>query len=354
MAIKSIQLFNFRNYQARLFGLDPNLTLVTGPNASGKTNLIESLFVAATTRSWRASDRHLISHSQPSYRLLAKLTKDVLVVSFQTAPRLKRLSVNGKTTKPERFLGRLRVVLFEPQSLELLTGSPHDRRDWINRALALTSSSYWQDLTSYRRVLVQRNSLLRQGRRASIESQVFAWDVPMVELANRLYTARQKFVEFINHDLSTLYAKVAGQILPTSLHYQTQIDRENYASDLMTKLATNLTADIGYGATSVGPHRDDLVILFKGRPISQIGSRGEHRSVVLALKLLELKWQQASKGELALLLDDVFSELDKRRRQFLLDQVGAVQTVITATDKAGVGAYLPKSHSVIRLPKQNL
>ena len=129
MALESVKLRNFRNYLARHVWFDPNLTLVIGPNASGKTNLIEAVYVSATAKSWRTSDRHLISHRRPGYRLVAKLDKDDQTVSFRATPRLKQLLVNGQATKPERFLSLLKVVLFEPQSLELLTGSPLGRRD---------------------------------------------------------------------------------------------------------------------------------------------------------------------------------------------------------------------------------
>ena len=346
MSVTSLSLTNFRSYSDQTLALDPAITLVVGPNATGKTNLLEALFVLATTRSFRAKDTELVRHGQEFYRL--KMTQDgtEMALSYQGGLGATEKRVRHDNTPKSLIdhLGSLRVVLFEPNDLLLIHGSPERRRRYLDFILVQTAPRYAKTLSQYRRVLSQRNRLLSDWHGAT--SELFAWNVRLTELATEITTSRRQLVDHINELAGNCYTRIAGSTEPLRLTYHAAVEGD-FSAAFLQRLEDNLSRDTAAGFTTIGPHRDDFTISFKDAPITAVASRGEMRTVVLALKMAELAYiERQTEGRPMLLLDDVFSELDDSRRHFLLETLGGYQSVITTTN-ADVSDELSAKHTTI-------
>ncbi len=349
MTIEQLNLVNYRSYRDHRFGLHPNLTVVIGPNATGKTNLLEALYVLAQTKSFRARDADLIRHDQDFFRIEAGHADGAISLIYQpTAKPAKRLLYDQTKRPLVRHLGTLPVVLFEPGDLLLINGSPSLRRRYLDSILCQTDPIYLRALTDYGRVLRQRNSLLENFNIASVKDQIFAWDVNLTNLAAELYDRRQRFITYLNGVVGQSYDDIAGEAADLALEYLPSITVANYAEDFMTALVSNLTRDLAAGFTTIGPHREDFRVRFKNNDMMAIASRGEVRSAVLALKLAELGYleERLAKPPL-LLLDDVFSELDVSRRHYLTQKLPGYQTLITTTD-ADIAREIAQDHAIIK------
>ncbi len=348
MGISQLSLTNFRSYAEQTIALDPSTTLVVGANATGKTNLLESLFVLATTRSFRAKDAELIRHRQSFYRISAELDGTELAMGYQLGERgaEKRVRHSSVAKSLIDHLGTIRVVLFEPGDLLLITGGPDRRRRYLDFVLTQTDKRYAKTLNQYRRVLLQRNRLLSDWRGNT--SELFAWNVQLAQAATDIDARRRELVEHLNTLVRESYARIAGSTEPTGLAYVGSCPTgADYATNFLQQLETGLSRDIGAGFTTIGPHRDDFNITFKNAPITAVASRGEMRTVVLSLKLAELAYIEQHAGtKPLLLLDDVFSELDNARRRFLLATLGDYQAVLTTTS-ADVSEQLATAHTII-------
>lgn len=349
MALRQVELVNFRSYQYYRLSLSAATTIVVGPNGSGKTNLLEAIYVLATTKSWRAADRQLVKEGAVGFKLITAVGSHTLAVSFQADPRLKKAQINQRAYPPEKYLGRLQAVLFEPHGVEIIIGPPDLRRRWLNQILATTDRRYLDSWQRYRHLLVQRNRLLKSPP-SQVREQIFAWDLQLVELAASLVRARGLLLTDFNQQIGKLYRQMAGDVIDIKLGYQSPVGLDDYASGLLGLLAQNLNRDLQLGFTSLGPHRDDVRISFGGKPITQVASRGEMRTVLLALKLAEATWRESRTHQRPILLfDDVFGELDTNRRRFLLARLKGSQAVITATDAQGITRFLPTRHKLIKL-----
>jgi DNA replication and repair protein RecF len=224
------------------------------------------------------------------------------------------------------------VVLFEPNSLLLLNGQPDARRLYMDDLLEQLEPGFVATRKHYRRVLSHRNALLKHPPK-DIEQQIFVWNVRLSELGGHIARERAKLVEQLNKKLNGLYQSIAKSKTKVAASYESQLPLENYETALLRKLESSLDKDILRGFTAVGPHRDDLVLSFNGTPASSIASRGETRTALLALKIFELGLLEEARGQKPLLLlDDVFSELDGKRRHALTDYLKNYQTFITTTD----------------------
>jgi DNA replication and repair protein RecF len=351
MSIQELELTNFRSYDHARFELHPAVTLVVGPNASGKTNLLESLYVVAVTKSFRAKDRDLVRHEQDHFRVVARGDGEVaeyaLGVSVAGGPLEKRIAHDGTRQTLVGHIGQLQVTLFEPTDLELVAGPPEGRRRYLDFLLSQTDRGYLKTLQAYKRVLRQRNALL-EGTEPAVRSQIFVWDLKLTELAVEIYRRRQQLLGELNAALPRLYGDIAGGAVAVELEYLPSVAAEHYEQDFLETLARNLPRDLGAGFTTIGPHREDFKVHFKNNDITAVASRGEVRTVVLALKLAELDYAQAQTGlRPILLLDDVFSELDRDRRGYLLERLADHQTIITTTDADAVTRELQTAHAII-------
>lgn len=335
MPLQTLELTNFRSYRANQFELGPEITLVVGPNASGKTNLLESIYVLAVAKSFRAKDTDLVRHGENHFRISAQTDAATLSLGYQNVDgkQEKRVAHDGAKKSINEHLGVLQVTLFEPNDLQLVSGPPEGRRRYLDFILCLTDRSYLSALQQYRRVLRQRNSLLADFALGAIQSQIFAWDVQLTDLAQAIFAKRQRLVAHINQLADGIYTEIAGAPVDLQLTYLASVEADDYAGSFMQALQNNLTRDLAAGFTTIGPHREDFQLRFGASSLGSVASRGETRTAVLVLKLAEMDYvQQATGKSPILLLDDVFSELDHTRRQFLLQRLDARQTIITTTE----------------------
>lgn len=346
--ITDLRLQNFRSYRDVSFELSPGVNIVVGPNASGKTNLLEALLVLARGSSYRAKDSELVRFGQSWTRLDIDLEDSgQRTVKITREPANKIYELDKKTFKRLSLPHSLPVVLFEPEDLRLLSGGPERRRDYLDDLLEQTTPGYGVVRRQYRRALAQRNTLLkRQGS----QNQIFPWDVRLSDLAGQIVRARSGLTSELSKDIGKLYRKLSGTKVKVTVEYQSRWPVDGYETKLLKELENSLELDRVRGFTGAGPHREDLAVLFGGRPANDMASRGEMRTAVLALKIIELKIiEKLRETEPLLLLDDVFSELDGKRRHALTDYLAPYQTFITTTDADAVIGHFTESTNIIPL-----
>ncbi len=334
--IRSLSLTNFRSYKTIELNFEDNLTVISGPNAVGKTNLLESIFVASTTKSFRARDADLVNIGEEFFRVVAQFDTDLveLSLSHQAGAQAKRLKLNGKKQSLHSLLGRNPVTLFEPHDMNLFDGSPDQRRRYIDTLLCQLSSSYMVALTAFKHILRQRNSLLHQAKlqqRRVSEDELFVWDVQLSQPAEEVSKQRRDIIARLSPIIHDVYSDIAGAQTKLELICEPSVDlsQEHY----INTLTRNHMRDAVAGFTTSGPHRDDMRLDFKTGSITSTASRGETRTIILALKLAEMRLLQESLNlKPILLLDDVFSELDAKRRKHLMELIATQQTLLTTTE----------------------
>ena len=352
MAYTSLSLTNFRSYRDHMVHFSPSVTIIVGPNGSGKTNLLEALYVLSQGSSFRVSDKDLIHHDATWFRLEGMHGDQRRILTYST-PKIpaKQFSIDGIKKQRLNYQQKVPVVLFEPNELRMLSGSPQRRRDYLDTLI----SRLWMDggprRSRFERALLQRNNIIKQAHEqplGALEDQLFVWDIKLAEYAAALVGYRLQLVAEWNARLSELYSAIAATPSTVTVQYKTESQTENYKASLLKHLAARRGSDIVRGFTSVGPHRDDITILLNGVDAAVSASRGELRTLILALKIIELTiLNNVSDRRPLLLLDDVFSELDARRRQALAELARDFQTVITTTDADIVSGYFAKDYHMI-------
>jgi DNA replication and repair protein RecF len=339
MVFTDLRLQHYRSYTDSSFELGPGVNIVVGPNAAGKTNLLEAIMVNAVGKSYRTRDINLIQEQSDWARIDIHTTENSLrTVKLQKESNdkiQKRFEIDEKTLKRLPQNQKQPLVLFEPNDLQLIEGEPSLRRNYFDDVVEQYAQGYGKIRSDYRRVVAQRNALLKQGSRGS--SQLFAWNLRLVDLGEQLVEQRLKLIGTINSSLVETYSSIANHKTNLTLKYETSINYENFGTNLLKKLEATAQQDQERGFTGHGPHRDDVVVYFGGRTALQSASRGEVRTLLLSLKIIELKLLEAEAGvHPLLLLDDVFSELDGARRRSLTDFLSDYQTIITTTDADAV------------------
>lgn len=344
MIITLLSVENVRTHESFRHALSPNVTLITGQNGSGKTTLLEAIMVALNGKSFKGTDKELLRGGGEWWRIDVVLDEQLRTVKFNPATPTKRKQfvIDDKTTARLPTAAAYPVVLFEPDDLRLLNGSPSRRRQFIDRFAAQVNPGYSRVLRRYERALLQRNKLLKMG---GTQNSLFAWNVSLSEYGAQIIDTRVQLIEQLNLGLQSTYDTIAQSQDTVAIHYShTLID--NTQQKLLRELEQQYDRDKILGATTIGPHRHDVLIDFNGSPAATVASRGEVRTVVLALKFLEVDIIQQFVGQAPIvLLDDVFSELDEVRQTHLATKFKDHQIVMTS---ASVGATLDKA-MVIRL-----
>lgn len=339
--ITSIRLQNYRSYLDASFEFEPGANIIVGPNASGKTNLLEAVMFLAGGNSYRAKDQDLINHASSWARLdgfSAGGNRSVKLEAGEGRPS-KSFLIGDKAYKRLGLENSLPLVYFEPEHLQSLTRGPERRRDYFDDILERTIVGYKQLSSSYRRALAQRNALLKKGRLEAAK-QTFAWNVRLAELGQKIAEHRTTLNELINKKLSSTYSHIAGKKTLVEIDYARQFPIDAYASQMVKSLEKNLNKDLERGFTGSGPHREDFIFSINGRLINTDASRGEVRTILLSLKKIELELiEKAREVKPILLLDDVLSELDGSRRQALVDLLKDHQSILTTTDADTVLEY---------------
>ena len=340
MKVKKIQIKNFRNYPELEIEINNDVVVLTGPNAVGKTNLLESIYFASLFKSFRDDNEFIFlkDSTNAEVKLLIERPNEENQLDIFLEKREKiyaNFMIDGVKKKRKDAQGFMRVVIFDPTDVDMFTKTPESRRKYLNMVLAQKDLRYLDSLTQYKKVLYQKNKLLqdmRQGR--SSGEGLDSWNEQLVALGAYIIFERKEFAKYLNNSISDVYTLISGFHRPVEVSYETisgELEAE-IAESLRGQLLEYEAKEKMLGVSLVGPHRDDFFLKSEGLYLSPFSSRGELRSQVLALKILELEYLSRGDDKPVLLLDDVLSELDETRRTFLLRYLqGKFQTFITTT-----------------------
>lgn len=346
--LQTLELANIRSYQNGLFEFSESVNIVVGPNASGKTNLLESIYMSAKGSAFKSSDEQMINRNSEWGRIDSSYSDHTRVVKLQKKSPYKSFLFDDAEYNKFDQDKSIPIVLFEPQHMLLIGGEPDLRRDYIDSLLTQTVSGFSQVLKNYKRTLAQRNRLLKQDK---IDPEhLFAWDIRLSDLGGKIIEQRTKYIKFIEEHLTSNYRAVSGNTEDVKIIYESKISLEQYTSNMLKALKSDYPKDKIRGYTSVGPHRDNLRFEINNNDARESASRGETRSIVLALKIAEVKLiEQITTTKPILLLDDVFSELDGKRRRTLSETLQSYQTFITTTDADVAIEHFSKNCNIIPL-----
>ena len=325
---------NYRNYELLELIFDPSTNIFYGDNAQGKTNILESIYLCGTTKSHRGTkDRDLIKFEKEEAHIEAIVEKDG--VSFQIDIHLKKNSPKGiainkmPIRRASELFGIINIVFFSPEDLNIIKNGPSERRRFIDLELAQLDKVYLSDLSNYNRIVNQRNKLLKDVYdRKELMDMLDIWDLQLVTYGNKIIDRRNLFISQMNEIVGKVHEKLTGGKEKLKISYEPS----NGHLSLENSLLKNRERDIRMKSTSVGPHRDDICFVADGIDIRKFGSQGQQRTAALSLKLSEIELVKKAIGDTPiLLLDDVLSELDQHRQNYLLDSISDVQTLITCT-----------------------
>ena len=337
MVLSEVTLHQFRSHHEATFRFDPNVTLICGPNGAGKTNILEAVYMLFAGKSFRDSDEELIEFNHDWWRVEGVIDEVTRDLRYDPAhQRSKQLHVDGANKGRFTYRQQLPVVLFEPDDLLMIHGSPSARRTYIDELVLSMSPTYRQTLAKYDRSLLQRNNLLKNKTLSSAQRKdnLFVWDVSLSESGAEIMKQRTMMIDKLNNSLSEIYSQIADKPQTLELRYESKSHQPPSSSILLQELHHALPHDVVRGATTVGPHRDDIDFVLNGTSAKHTASRGEVRSIILSLKtVLTSLLDDIYKTKTIIVFDDVFSELDSERHKNLLGSVGDRQIIITDTKK---------------------
>lgn len=350
MKLRKVAVQNIRSHTSRVIELAATTTILTGNNGVGKTSLLEGVYIALRGSSFRGSDSDILRYDSPWWRIDLQFDDlSTRTVTFDPSKQTGKKTFIIHDKKSHRLLSKDKypIVLFEPEDLRLLQGSPSRRRLFIDHLIMQTNPLYSTQLYRYERALKQRNALLKQPQVSSEE--LFSWNIALSEYGAAIIEQRIAFTETINQRLESLYQSIAHTHDTISVHYShTLIDYS--AQKMMHELEQATAHDLQVGYTSKGPHRHDVEFLFNNASAAKVTSRGEARSIVLALKQIEEAIITETTGvQPILLLDDVFSELDEVRQGSLSYQTTSNQIIITSATHAVSESISGDQLSIINL-----
>jgi DNA replication and repair protein RecF len=351
--LKHLELANFRNYDKADFDFGKTIIFI-GPNGIGKTNVIEAVYLLSTGRSWRTNhDGETIKWGSDFCTIDAKLDDDIKALrlvmqkSQEGLPLIKTIKINDVKNKLIELLGKLPTVLFSPEEIDLADGAPQLRRRFLDILLCQTDRKYTIALLDLAKILKNRNKLLFYIKigKSKVDELDF-WDLKLVEIGKFIIKKREEVIKALNNKIGKVYAEISGHKEKFLLKYHPSAAAENFDEILVAAR----DREIEYTSTIHGPHRDDFSFLLEDRDIATFGSRGEFRSAILALKVGELEFlRNTLEEEPILLLDDIFSELDKNRRMHLAKIVESAQTIITTTDLDHIEKGLRDKAKIVEL-----
>ena len=340
MIIKSLELSNYRNYESLIMNFDKGTNILYGDNAQGKTNILEAIYVSATTKSHKSSkDKEIVNFDKEEAHIRTYIEKDGIETRVDMHLRKnksKGIAIDGnKIKKASELLGLLNVVSFSPEDLSIIKDGPSERRRFIDIELCQLDNFYLYNLNHYNKIVNQRNKLLKDLYfNPSLKDTLNIWDSQLVSFGSKIIERRIQFVEQINHIIYDIHKNLSGEKECLRIQYEPDVTMENFEKEL----SINQDKDIKLKQTTVGPHRDDISFMVtntdnkKEIDIRRYGSQGQQRTAALSLKLSEIELvKKIVKDTPILLLDDVLSELDSNRQNYLLKSIGDIQTIITCT-----------------------
>ena len=332
---------------------DEKINIIYGDNAQGKTNILESMYVCATSKSHRGSkDREIIRFDNDESHIKVNVKKNDM--NYRIDMHLKKnkpkgIAVNGIPIKRAvELFGILNIVFFSPEDLNIIKNGPSERRRFIDMELSQLDKIYLDCLINYNKVVNQRNSLLKEyafSGREDIISSLDIWDMQLVKYGNDVIKSREKFVKEINDLVKSIHTKLYGDREQLEIIYEPCVKEQDFESELVRVR----DRDLKFKCTNIGPHKDDMCFLINGMDVRKYGSQGQQRTAALSLKLAEIELvKQIIHDTPVLFLDDVLSELDSRRQNFLLDSIGNIQTMITCT---GLDEFINNRFSINKIFK---
>lgn len=344
MYLDELKLNNFRNYESLKIKLNPHVNIIYGNNAQGKTNLLESIYILGLTKShFLNNDEHFIKDGQQSGKIIGTLKKSKfkskLEVSF--TQDVKILKIDGQEIKKvsDYILSSLNIIIFYPEDLEIIKGSPNNRRNFLNLELSQLSDNYLKILTEYNKLLKIRNDYLKKmAKEVKVDETYFQIVTNyLVDKAFLIYKMRKKFVNKLNENCGKIFYQITKlenftiKYLPNFIFDE---DESKFKENLLLKYKTNLKKEIKLGTTLFGPHRDEIEFYLKDKNLKIYGSQGQKRLAVLSMKLAEIEiFKQYKNTNPVLLLDDVFSELDDIKKNNIIKYIADdIQVIITTTE----------------------
>ena len=356
LRITGLKLHNFRNYQDLEQPFEPGLTVLTGLNGAGKTNVLEAVFLCALGRSHRTSrDNELIRMGEMEGMVLLNLATRGGSRSIReelVAGERKRIFLDGAPVgRSGELMGCLNVVMFSPEDLTLVKGGPAERRRFMDMEISQLKPAYYYDLQQYNQALKQRNNLLKDGMETAGD-MLELWDEQLSRLGARIEVARAAFCRDLRELAGELHDHMSSGREELRVEYEPNVpwgDEDLIREAIANALVGNLEKDLFRGFTSAGPQRDDLLLELNGCDVRTYGSKGQQRTAALSLKLSEIALMERLRQEKpVLLLDDVFSELDEGRRELLLSAIDGCQGFITCTHLGELGAVQDQALQVFR------
>lgn len=344
MYVNSIKLINFRNYSGIKINLNKKVNILLGENGQGKTNLLESIYISSTGRSFRSNkDKEIISIDKEAGYIGVELIKDDIKKFIELKLDIrkpKRIKINGvEQDKVSDLEGVLKVVVFSPEDLKIIKEGPSYRRNFLDNEISQIKPIYKNILNDYNRVLTQRNNLLKIIQFDSNKKKMLSvWNHQLVEFGTKIILLRKAFIDRLSPISKEIHQSITSGMENLDIYYSPpfnilNISKEEIIEKYNKLLSENEVEDIEKGTTKIGPHRDDIKINIDGKDTRIFGSQGQQRTAALSLKLAEVKLiKEETEDYPVLLLDDVFSELDVNRRKYLISAFKDVQTIITSTE----------------------
>ena len=362
MIIQSLELSNFRNYSALTMEFDSGTNILYGDNAQGKSNILEAIYVSATTKSHKSSkDKEIVNFKEEEAHIRTYLEKDNIQTRIDMHLRKnksKGIAIDGiKIKKAAELLGILNVIFFSPEDLSIIKNGPSERRRFVDMELCQLDNFYLYNLNHYNKIVNQRNKLLKDlYLNPSLKETLNIWDMQLISFGSKIIERRQIFINQLNEIISEIHNNLSGGREKLRLQYEPEVTIEEYEN----KLTSSQEKDIKLKMTTVGPHRDDFSFLVtkidkdeeyidETIDVRKFGSQGQQRTAALSLKLSEIELvKRITKDTPVLLLDDVLSELDSNRQNYLLNSIGNIQTIITCT---GLDEFINNRFKINRVYK---
>lgn len=336
MIVESVELKDFRNYEFLDMNFNEHVNIIYGDNAQGKTNILESIYMCSTSKSHRGSkDREIVRFGEDESHIKLNVLKNGMKYRIDMhlkKNKTKGIAVNGiPIKKAVELFGIINIVFFSPEDLNIIKNGPSERRRFMDMELSQLDKIYLSNLVNYNKVLNQRNKLLKDiafSPSEQLMQTLDIWDMQLVKYGSLIIKGRKSFIEKINTIISDIHSRLTGGIENIKVCYVPDVD----VNDFEEELTNSRQKDIKYKVTGKGPHKDDLIFLINDNDVRKYGSQGQQRTAALSLKLSEIELVKlVIKDTPVLLLDDVLSELDSNRQNFLINSIGDIQTIVTCT-----------------------
>ena len=362
MHISSLKISNFRNYDLLKLDLNPNMNIIIGNNGQGKTNLLESIYVLGLTKSHRSFiDNNLIKQNEKICKIKGDLVKNDMTSKLEIVLENKKKNLkidNNNINKNSDYISNMNIIIFYPEDLELIKGSPSSRRRFLNLELSQLNSNYLIILNDYNKLLKMRNDYLKNSY--IDQNYLNILTDYLIEKAITIYKLRKKFIDKLNNNVEKIYYDIT-KLKKFNIKYKSSIELDDLSYDnlknkLEEKFIDMKNQELKLKTTLVGPHRDDLEFYLDDLNLKNYGSQGQQRIAIIALKLGEIDiFKQYKENTPILLLDDVFSELDENKKNNLLKYINDdIQVIITTTDINNINKKVIKNSKIIEIKNGNV